>query len=604
MSQSGQYYSGNERRGSGARPQFGDMTVGDYANGMPSIRVGEMIKSLLRQLVWFIPLMLIGVVAAVYATKDIKRSYKGEGSILVQLGDEYVYDPVTGRSSQGGGLMLTPDIITLNESAIMKSQGVIQAVKTQIESNNLQQHFAPKIYAEIAAASNDPVRSTKAQLKLHDFIEKSFSVEPQPKSFIVDLSFKHENGPIAVEVTRYFMNAYMKQRQNVFVEGSAEAISDRRKATEEQIRANEDAIQAFLKKNGISDFTAERTGATTRLENLRAQLNTLRAEIAQSEAALSSVEAQLREEPKTIDLYNDDRAGQRLAQAELELKNLLARYLPNSDPVRAKQAEIAQIRELQASRAGAPIGGRRVGPNPVYQALMTRRNLLQSTADSQREREFAVQRQLNAANAKVKLLQRLSPDYQALLREQATLNQRHTGYTAKEQEALINQRQAEASSENVKIISWPELPRKGRNMRAILALLIILGWGFTLFMVALLRVFLDPKLYGSRPQFSRRSADNQGYNSSYSGGDRRASRPSFTPDAYVPESVPEPEPTPGSTIPRSMSSGSSEVTLYESVSVPPSYMPVPYEADANPTPSPTASGTVPVLGTVPTNEGA
>lgn len=584
MTQSGQYYGESERRGSGARPQFNDMTVGDYANGMPSIRIGEMFRSLMRQMIWLIPLFLMGAIVAFIATKDVKRSYKGEGRILVQLGTEYTYDPVNGQSQQS--LMLTPDIITLNEAGIMESQEVLQAVKTEIEKANLQQHFAPEIYAEIAAASNDPIASAKAQLKLHKMLEESFSVTPQPKSSIVNLAFEHENGPIAVEVTKFFMNAYMKQRQTIFVDGSADVISDRRKATEEQLRANEDAIQAFLTRNRISDFAAERSGATARLENLRAEINTLQAQIAESEAALSSVENQLRQTPGQINIYQDDTAGQRVAQAELELKSLLARYLPNSDPVRAKQAEIAQYKALQSTRPGEAIGGARRGANPVYQELMTRRNLLQSTADSYREKEFTLQRQLTASDKKVRLFQKLSPAYQTMLREQATLDQRHTSYTAKEQEALINQKQSDASSENVRVISWPDLPRKGRNMRAILTLLIMMGWGFTLVMIALLKVFLDPKLYSSRNQFGRRGNDGgAGNGSAPSGRERRGSRPDFAPTSYIPE------PVAAAPLQQAPAKGGYAPKPYE---------PVPYDPGRGSFAS--AQPSVPVLGNVPSAE--
>jgi len=75
-------------------PRMGDLTVGDYANGMPNIRLGEMFKSFMRQLVWILPLLIIGFLIAGYLTKDLKRVYSGDASILVQLGEEYVYNPV------------------------------------------------------------------------------------------------------------------------------------------------------------------------------------------------------------------------------------------------------------------------------------------------------------------------------------------------------------------------------------------------------------------------------------------------------------------------------------------------------------------------------
>ena len=33
-------------------PRMGDLTVADYANGMPNIRLGEMFKSFFRQMPW------------------------------------------------------------------------------------------------------------------------------------------------------------------------------------------------------------------------------------------------------------------------------------------------------------------------------------------------------------------------------------------------------------------------------------------------------------------------------------------------------------------------------------------------------------------------
>ena len=60
---------------SGYAPRVGDLTVGDYANGMPNIRLAEMFKSFGRQLRWVLPLLLIGMVLAWFATKDFKRVY-------------------------------------------------------------------------------------------------------------------------------------------------------------------------------------------------------------------------------------------------------------------------------------------------------------------------------------------------------------------------------------------------------------------------------------------------------------------------------------------------------------------------------------------------
>ncbi len=486
----------NDGASARSQPSPMDLTVGDYANGMPTIRIGEMFKSFGRQLTWMIPMLIIGTAFAWFGTKNIKRTYAGEGRILVQLGSEYVYESVT-NNAQSSGLMLTPDHIVLNEIGLMKNTDIIARVTGELRDEFGERRLAKAQYEKIKSSGNDPIAKKNAIVDLYKFIDTRYVVVPKPKSSIVDLVFKHEDPDIAVRGMNLFINAYMDARKDIFVEGSSDIITERRVATEVQLDSNEAAIQKFLRDNRISDFTSEQTGAQERTEELRAALNLLRANMSETETALVTVETQLRNTPEQINLFVDDRASQRVAQTELELQQLLAKYLPNSNPVRQKREELRLLKTVSSTGAGQASGGRRVGPNTVYQGLLTRRNTLQATADSFREREFTLQRQLNAADAKVKKLTRLQPTYDNLLRERGTLDTRLRNYTTKEQEALINQQQAQADSENVRVISISDLPRKGRNMRMIMFAVAFVAWGFTVFMLGLLRVFLDPRLYAT-----------------------------------------------------------------------------------------------------------
>jgi len=477
-------------------PRVGDLTVGDYANGMPNIRLAEMFKSFGRQLKWMLPLLLIGMAAAWHFTKDFKRTYMGDGRIMVQIGPEYVFNPVTGESGSAG-MTITADTIALNEVGIIKNADVMEQVFGEMTSNPQdQRRFDKTGFAKYNAARTEADR-IEAKTDMLKTVDKSFVVLPRPKSSIIDLVYKHEDGDIAVRTLNAFIDAYMSYRRTIFVEGSGDIISERRVATEQQLNQNERAIARFLKKNNISDFMSEQGGVQKRTEELRAALNLLRAQMSETERALATVENQLRATPETIDLYREDRASARIAQAELELKQLLAKYLPSSDPVKQKQTELAELKALQSSYGGKATGGRRVGPNTVYQELLTRRNTLQANADSYREKEFTFQRQLDSADFKVRRLTGLTPEYQNLLRERDTLSARLKAYNTKEQEALVNQEQSEANSENIKVISYAKYPSKGTNMRLLMFGLVTIGWGFTLFMLALLRVFLDPRLYAA-----------------------------------------------------------------------------------------------------------
>ncbi|MEP1231267.1 MAG: hypothetical protein ABJG88_11375 [Litorimonas sp.] len=493
------------RRQSNSDTQYDGLTVGDYMTGMPNIRLTSILKGLMKQVLWIVPVFLIGLFGIYYFTKDIKRSYHGEGRLLVQIGPEYIYTPIGANNSNNtGGISQTPDTIALNEVGIMKNSDIIDQVigimtspREDLSERQAQDLFNKKAFKKIrdAEASGSKREIEDAYAELHKFVSDAYYVAPKPKSSLIDVSFRHESPEIAVETVNQFIDAYRVYRRTVFVEGSEDTISERRDETERQLKSSERAIARFLERNDISDFTSEQTGLRKRSEDLKAELNTLRALMAETERSLATVEDQLRGTEQTINLYVDDRTSQRIAQAELELKQLLAKYLPTSNPVRQKRTELDELKRLQSANNGQAAGGRRVGPNPVYQALLTRRNTLKSSADSYREKEVTLQTQLNSAVGKVSRLTKLSPEHQNLLRERKTLTAALDTYNSRAQEALVNLAQAEANNENIKVISYASFAIKGKDLGKIILAGGGLLWLLTLGMIALLIVFLNPTHY-------------------------------------------------------------------------------------------------------------
>ncbi len=522
MDQYGQDQGFEARRTRGDHPAAGNINV----SAVP--------KVFFRQLKWMVPAFLILTALSWWLTRDVKRQYIADGRILVQLGPEYVYNPATG--SAANPLMITPDQVVLTEIGIIKNSAIMDQVINQMiaspENGGVGgERFAPKLYEKWVKAGK--TEKTDRWNDIVKMVEKSYVVAPKPKSSIVDLVYKHPDGEVAVKTLDAMMTSYQNFRKNKFVIDQTGEVSKRRADTEAQLSEVEGRIQWLLNKNGISEFTTEEKGVQKRAETLRTELNTLNGRLAAAEGSLAAAEDQLRAVPPTINLYVDDRAQQRLAQAELEKRQLLAKYLPNSRPVRAKQAEINEIRAQIRANGGKPAGGRRVGPNPVYQGLVSQRNTFKSQADALREQQIVLERQLSAAINKVSRLRKLGPQYENLMREKATIEARLKGLQARETEALVNLKQQENSSENIKIITRPTMPRKGRNMKKILFALGVLGSAFTMAMLGLLRTFLDPSIYGPGPEARRRP--------------RR--RPEFAFDDEIPEPVTDtPSPAPAQPI--------------------------------------------------------
>ena len=481
---------------------------------------GISIPGVLRAFRRKIPLMLIIFIALSalgwYLGSQMKRTYSAEARLMVTQGVEHVYQPLTGQNN--GGLVTTPDSITLNEIGIMTNPQLIEGVMGTIGLNKLY----PEKSNKYKRASGLEKQNLFNEM-LSEF-ESSFAAAARPKSSIIDMKFEHESPRVATDTLNAIISAYMDERRTLFVDGQTGALAERRAATEEQLATVERAISRFMRRNQIADFESERVGSRKRLEDLRAEQNTLLASMREAEAALMSTEDSLRSTPPTIELQIDDRPSQRIAQAELERRQLLAKYLPTSDVVQAKDREIRELRQLIASNGARAAGGRRIGPNTVHQALMTERNKFQAQADSYREKAVIIQRQLDAAVAQTARLSSLAPQVENLLREKTSLEERLTSLNLREQEALVEQQTAESNAENVKVIAEAGRARKGRNMKKIVQFLSVIGAGMTALMVGLLATFLDPSIYGPG---SGRAVGNTGRKDA-----------DLYQDQYVPEAVP------------------------------------------------------------------
>ncbi|WP_026147916.1 GumC family protein [Robiginitomaculum antarcticum] len=480
-------------------------------------------RQIIPMLIIFIILASIGWVIS----GKMKRSYKAGGTIMVTLGDEYVYNPLTGQGNSAS-LVTTPDSITLNEIGILHSPQLMEQVINELGTQRLFPKDAEKL------SSPDRFVKLTARNDILQKFESAFGVAAVPKSSIINLNFKHEDPDIAVETLNTLIGTYLAYRRTLFDEGASDQIAQQRETTEKQLGKVDGAVDAFLKRNGLADFESERDGVRKRTEDLRAQLNSTRSAMREAEASLMATEDQLRTIPQTIDLFNEDRVQARLSQAELERQQLLAKYLPGSTPVREKELEIAQIRQLQNTSGGNAQGGRRTGPNTVYQGLQTERAKHQAVADSLREKDIVLVAQLSAAENKLGRMSSLSPTYQNLLREKKTLEARLEILNAREQEALVRKSTAEARFDNVKVINDATLARKGRNMKKIFRVVSIAGAALTALMIGLLRVFLDPKIYTGGGQRGTRGD-----------GGRRASDAEVTPATpYIPEPVKPYQPSP------------------------------------------------------------
>jgi uncharacterized protein involved in exopolysaccharide biosynthesis len=152
---------------------------------------------------------------------------------------------------------------------------------------------------------------------------------------------------------------------------------------------------------------------------------------------------------------------------------LLARYLPDSPPVRDIDTRIA---ELEGAVASAEPGTVRRGPNPVRQEI--ERDFIQSDASAraQASREGALQAQREATFARLRLLQGLEPQYRQLVRERTILEDNARSFRARAEEANAFSELSGERTDTVRVLETAAPPTEGRSQRVLIVLgAILLG---------------------------------------------------------------------------------------------------------------------------------
>ena len=129
---------------------------------------------------------------------------------------------------------ITADQITQTETDIIKNTVIIDQVISQLIASPSfggvgGERFAPKLYQKWVKAS--PADKADKWNDIVKYVDKSYAVMPKPKSSIVNLTYKHEDGAVAVKALDAFITAYLDFRNNIFVSEVSGLVSEQRMAT-------------------------------------------------------------------------------------------------------------------------------------------------------------------------------------------------------------------------------------------------------------------------------------------------------------------------------------------------------------------------------------
>lgn len=455
-------------------------------------------------LLWRERWLMIGVFVAIFGlgiavALTLKTTYPAYSSVLVRLGQEYVYEPRAGDA--GRGAVLDSDQVLQSELEILGAGQLKQRVINRLGLARIY----PELAKKYATADADGRKKIIGQAVLG--LERNLQMETAPDTPIIRVGFKHTDAGTAALVLNTLLEEYLVYRRSVLLDPNAPALEQQRRAFEIRLDQADNAYEDFLTNNRIGDFVAEKASLSALQAQIEQQKYQTDAQLRDRTGRLATLERQFGQVAPEVGLYRDVSgvAGEKLATLKAQREDLLSRYRVDARPVQELDAQIAQLEAGIASGRTLAEGARRIGVNPVYQTLQTEKIQLTSEVAALREAQAALAGQIEQLTARRLRLATLEPLFQELSLDRDVLQANVRDLTVKEEQSRSNQEIASKTNDNIRIVSRAIPATKGTSMKRPVAMLAFLFAGFTALCAGLLRMFLRPGL--PTPQSAARTLD-------------------------------------------------------------------------------------------------
>ena len=361
----------------------------------------------------FLPIALLGAGASLmFPTK-----YAASTRLLVTLGQEYVFDPLVGEA--GKGAFPQPEEVLQTEAELTASPVLAARV--------IQQIGLSRLYPKIAEAeARAPDKAYALESSALEAFARDFTATTAPKSLILKLAFAHPAPLLAAETLNVFVKVYIDYRREILDKRSASGLGEQRAAVEDRLRTADQALLAFLAKNNISDFDAEKDAVTHLFGMLTDDLSGVDASRREAESRIASLRSQLATTPHQADLYVETSSPQE--------------------------------------------GPKRIGPNPTWQALETDLAAARTNVEALKGKGAELLRQRIEAEKRRSDLAALETEYQRLSRDRGALASSAQTFAMREQIERSRTELAGRNSNNISIYEPARAPARGSSSGRLIAI--------------------------------------------------------------------------------------------------------------------------------------
>jgi uncharacterized protein involved in exopolysaccharide biosynthesis len=167
-----------------------------------------------RWLMLVIFLVIFGVGAAFALT--LKKSYPASASILVQLGQEYVYEPRAGDAARGA--------VPENDSLVQSEVEIL--ISAQLRERTIRRIGLEVLYPTLGEkyAAAPPAGKAQVMAKAVEDFGKNLTVGSAPDNPVVRIGFEHESGEMAARAVNTLLEEYLIYRRTVLIQPTSPVL--------------------------------------------------------------------------------------------------------------------------------------------------------------------------------------------------------------------------------------------------------------------------------------------------------------------------------------------------------------------------------------------
>ena len=492
MSPQGVFPARSAQRGPESRP------VGEWTP-RPRFAMSDLPALLWRERWLMAAVFLLILICGAAFAFTLKTQYPAHSSVLVRLGQEYVYEPRAGDAARGA--VPDNDHVLQSESEILGSD----ALKEQVVRKLGVARLAPAQAAAFAGATPEKREHIIGQVATS--IGRSLKIESAPDTPVIRLTYQSTDPDLAALTLNTLLEQYLLYRRTVLLAPNANALDDQRRSFQQRLTEADAAYQSFLTNNQIGDFEAEKTSLSQLQAQIEQQQYAADASLKEKMGRLESINTELAQLTPEIGLYhdNDNTAAAKLMDLKVQREGLLSRYRPDAQPVKDLDTQIAQMQTALAAGRTQGRGPERTGVNPVYQTFQTEKLQLTAEVAALRQSVATYTEQSAQVTERRLRLAGLEPQYQALNRDRDVLQNNVRDYSVKAQQSQASLEIAKATNDNIRIVERASPPTQGKSLKKPVLVLAFLFAVFSALCAGLLRMFLRPGL--PTPTAAARSLD-------------------------------------------------------------------------------------------------